>query len=238
MGIRKDQKNLTPTEWKSFISAVDALHGTSVTAPAYRRFVTLHVDAMSAAHMDWSVHTMRMGSSLMRGKNFLAWHRRFLKLFEARLQKVDPTVTVPYWDSITDRAIPSALDNRELLTRWSVTRSWDASNLASPLDLAAVKSYSGTFTGFQTLLEGAIHAGTHNAIGGDMAGAASPTDPLFWLHHAFMDKTWSEWQATPNGKNPPLPGQTLKPKEMESGVPFAVKVSSLLNIASLGYSYV
>jgi hypothetical protein len=103
--------------------------------------------------------------------------------------------------------------------------------------LSATQSYSGTFTGFQTLLEGAVHGGTHNAVGGDMAGTASPTDPLFWLHHAFIDKTWADWQASPNGKNPPSPSTMLKPAQMEPGVPFAVTISSLLSITTLGYSY-
>jgi tyrosinase len=237
MGVRKDQRNLSSAEWTAFINAVDAIHGTTVPPPAYRRFVTLHVDAMSMSHMDWSVHTMRMGSSLVRGKNFLAWHRRFLKLFEERLQAVDPTVTVPYWDSVTDRHIPPALDDPTLLTRWSVSRIWDPTQLASPIDLAAVRTFAGTFTGFQTLLEGSIHSDTHNAVGGDMAGRASPTDPLFWLHHAFIDKTWAEWQAIANGKNPPNPNETLKPANMQNRVLFGVKISSLLNIAALGYSY-
>jgi tyrosinase len=237
MGIRKNQKNLTVAEWNALISAIDAMHGTGASAPAYRRFVTLHVNAMSMAHMDWSVHTMNMGGTLMRGKNFLTWHRRFLKLFEERIQAVNPNVTIPYWDSITDRSIPAALDDPNLLSRWSVTRDWDASQLGSAADLAAVKTFPGTFTGFQTLLEGAVHGGTHNAIGGDMAGSASPTDPLFWLHHAFIDKTWADWQAGPHVKPPPKPSQVLKPATMDTGVPFGVKISSLLSITALGYSY-
>lgn len=237
MGVRKNQKNLTKSDWKALIAAIDAMHGTAALAPAYRRFVTLHVDAMSMTHMDWSVHSMRMGGSLMRGKNFLTWHRRFLKLFEDRLQAANPAVTLPYWDAITDRVIPAALDDPALLARWSVTRNWDATQLGAPLDLTAIRGYAGTFTGFQTLLEGAIHGGTHMAVGGDMAGAASPTDPLFWLHHAFIDKTWADWQASPRGKNPPKPSQLLKPVAMDTGIPFGVKVSSLLSIGALGYSY-
>ena len=61
----------------------------------------------------------------------------------------------------------------------------------------------------------------HNAVGGDMAGAASPTDPLFWLHHAFIDKTWADWQASSNGKNPPSPSTVIKPATMETGVRLA-----------------
>src|SRR5262249_12946925 len=160
----------------------DAMHGTAAAAPAYRRFVTIHVNAMSMAHMDWAVHSMNMGGVFTRGRNFLDWHRRLQSLFEQRLQVANPAVTGPNWDSVTDRHLPTARDNPELLNRWSVSRSWDASQLAAPSDLTAVQNYTGSFTGFQTLFEGTVHAGTHNAVGGDMAGAASPTDPLFWLH--------------------------------------------------------
>ena len=188
--------------------------------------------------MDWHVHTMQMPDGMfMRGTFFLTWHRRFLKLFEGRLQKVNSAVTVPYWDSITDRHIPAALADAALLQRWSVTRAWDPTQLAHKSDLAAARSYTGTFAGFQTLLEGTVHGGTHNAVGGDMAGSASPTDPLFWLHHAFIDKVWAEWQASANGKPPTKPSTVLKPANMQAGVKFGVTIASVLDIAQLGYSY-
>ena len=237
MGIRKNQKDMTKAEWGAFIAAVDNLHGTSAAAPAYRRFVSLHVDAMNMANMNWSVHTMQMGGSIMRGKNFLTWHRQFLRLFEARLQVVNPAVTVPYWNSVADRSIPAPLAKATLLSKWSVTRSWSPGNLAAPSDLAAIVGYSGTYTGFQTLLEGTIHAGTHNAVGGDMAGSASPTDPLFWLHHSFIDKVWADWQGSANGKPPPSQSAVLKPATIAPSLTFGVKISSLLSIAALGYSY-
>jgi tyrosinase len=158
MGIRKNQKNLTKTEWKALISAIDAMHGTEASAPAYRRFVTLHVDAMSMAHMDWSVHTMRMDGALMRGKNFLTWHRRFLKLFEERIQTVDPTITIPYWDSITDRSIPTALDDPGLLTRWSVRRDWDGRHIG-------VRSQHYTFQSSFAKLRSIITASKGNQHG-------------------------------------------------------------------------
>ncbi|MGV8861912.1 MAG: tyrosinase family protein [Pseudomonas sp.] len=238
MGVRKNQKNLTAAEWKALIAAINAMHGPGAPAPAYRRFVSLHVEAMDMSHMDWSVHAMPMNGRWMPGKNFLTWHRRLLKLFEERIQSIDPTVSIPYWDSITDRSIPTALTDPSLLANWSVTRDWDASKLAAAADLLAVNTFQGTFSGFQTLLEGTVHGGTHNAVGGNMKGSSSPTDPLFWLHHAFIDKTWADWQASPNGKKPPTPSQVLKPVDMDVGIPFGVKVSSLLSINTLGYSYV
>jgi tyrosinase len=45
----------------------------------------------------------------------------------------------------------------------------------------------------------AVSMNTHNAghrfVGGHMAGAFSPNDPIFWLHHANVDRVWAQWQA-------------------------------------------
>src|SRR5262245_16147906 len=150
---------------------------------------------MSMTGMSWGVHTMQMGGQLVRGRNFLAWHRRLLLEFEKSLQKIDSSVTIPYWDAITDRKIPQELDNPALLKKWSVSRGWTAALLPSTPDLASAVGNS-TFTVFQTAIEGAVHADVHNAVGGDMATASSPTDPLFWLHHANLDRIWSKWQAS------------------------------------------
>ncbi|MFF8289533.1 tyrosinase family protein [Streptomyces sp. NPDC016309] len=38
------------------------------------------------------------------------------------------------------------------------------------------------------------HNGGHNFIGGHMSQAYSPNDPVFWLHHANVDRLWADWQ--------------------------------------------
>jgi hypothetical protein len=233
MGVRKNQKDMTNVEWTAFIAAIDAMHGSRATAPAYRRFITLHVDAMKMSHMDWSVHTMRMmDGSFMRGRNFFAWHRRLVKIFEDRLG-----VPVPYWDSVTDRHIPAALDDSALLTRWSVSRAWDPTQLADPADLNAVKSFPGTFTGFQTTFEGAVHGGTHNAVGGDTAGSLPLPIRCFGSIMHSSTRSGPLGRQVQMGRIPPNMTEVLKPANMQTGVPFGVSVSSLLNIATLGYSY-
>src|ERR1051326_2696540 len=177
MTIRKNQKNLTAQEWANLIAAIDQTHGVSAANPAYRAFVKIHVQAMSMSGMSWGVHTMQMGGQLMRGRNFLCWHRRFVLELEKRLQKIDPSVSIPYWDAITDRKIPPALDDPALVKKWSISRDWDPSILPSAADLASAIGNT-TFPVFQTAIEGAVHADVHNAVGGDMATASSPTDPL------------------------------------------------------------
>lgn len=41
-----------------------------------------------------------------------------------------------------------------------------------------------------------VHGGGHFTIGGDPGGDiyTSPGDPVFWLHHGQIDRTWWIWQ--------------------------------------------
>ncbi len=226
--LRKNQTALTQQEWADFIDAINKLHGVKTSPPAYRAFVKVHVQAMDSTGMSWRVHTMGPG---MPGVNFLAWHRRLILRFEQRLQKVNPAVALPYWDAVISRQLPAALSDPVLLKSWSVTRSWNPAELPMASDLKALAGI-GTFTPFQSALEASVHNAVHRAVGGDMATAASPTDPLFVLHHAHLDRIWAEWQKAHPGQVPPNKTETLKPKPL-----FGVKVADLLSIATLGYSY-
>ncbi len=53
-----------------------------------------------------------------------------------------------------------------------------------------------TFLRFRSALEAGwrTHNAGHNYIGGNMADNFSPIDPLFWLHHANVDRLWWRWQ--------------------------------------------
>lgn len=42
--------------------------------------------------------------------------------------------------------------------------------------------------GFRPQFEAGAHARPHLYIGGAMNSFASPDDPIFWLHHTFVDK--------------------------------------------------
>ena len=50
-------------------------------------------------------------------------------------------------------------------------------------------------TGFRRELEIPLHNAIHRFVGGDMMTSTSPNDPVFYLHHANIDRIWSAWQA-------------------------------------------
>jgi tyrosinase len=73
----------------------------------------------------------------------------------------------------------------------------------------------------------------HNAVGGTMSSASSPKDPIFFLHHANIDRLWAEWQTTHGTAQPGNLPEALQPTPL-----FGNKVSSVQSILTLGYQYV
>lgn len=76
------------------------------------------------------------------------------------------------------------------------TRAEVDSVLAMPVyDMAPWNSQSN---GFRNHLEGwrgvNLHNRVHVWVGGQMGTGVSPNDPVFWLHHCFIDKLWADWQ--------------------------------------------
>lgn len=91
MGVRKNQSTLTADEKARFIAAVLQLKANGT----YDRYVAQHRDLFFT-----EVH----GTAF-----FLPWHREFLRRFELDLQRIDPSVTLPYWDWTVDRSPASSL---------------------------------------------------------------------------------------------------------------------------------
>ncbi|KAJ3169358.1 hypothetical protein HK101_011487 [Irineochytrium annulatum] len=70
----------------------------------------------------------------------------------------------------------------------------------TPEQIASIIDSSSNFKDFTSAVY-VPHAAFHNGVGGDMANmGASPEDPIFYLHHANVDRIWYIWQQ----QNPSL----------------------------------
>jgi len=114
------------------------------------------------------------------------------------------------------------------------------------------------FSDFSLELEQGPHNQGHRDLGvmsgglGPMATAISPADPMFWLHHANVDRIWALWQAkhpiSPANPHhsPDIPeiGATAKEKKKfektwEMLEPFKVHIDKVaVPTNTLGYKYV
>ncbi|KAI9296354.1 Di-copper centre-containing protein [Neoconidiobolus thromboides FSU 785] len=110
----------------------------------------------------------------------------------------------------------------------------------SPEAIQSLITNSKTYDQLRQQIEYAPHGSVHNGVGGDMQTMASTNDPLFWLHHAFIDKIYHDWQqANPSLANT-ISGKNQNNRDVglnDIQAPFNVPSSAGLNINSLCYTY-
>lgn len=148
--------------------------------------------------------------------HFLSWHRMYLFHFEAMVREAcgDASFTLPYWNysAGTQRTIPEAFrvpDNPgNALFHANRNPSLNDPNnpwRLSPFEVETESALGETyFFQFQNALEETPHGSVHVAIGGSMgttSGAAR--DPIFWLHHANIDRLWEAWLRQGGGRTNP-----------------------------------
>jgi tyrosinase len=258
MGIRKDLTTLSSDEKQQFVVAVLELKHRGI----YDRYVEMHDNAMNKP-VTTSPEIPHPGirNAAHRGPAFLPWHREFLRRFEQELQKINPDVTIPYWDWTVDATLDDPTQapvwddnfmggNGDPDNDWRVqtgpfaytTGDWP---IREDLDGLALRRQLGRFTtlptaehvqlamnqifydlppwdssrftlGFRNYLEGwvqsdgdsgfpdtgsQLHNRGHVWVGGHMLLSTSPNDPIFFLHHCFVDKIWADWQARANSQD-------------------------------------
>ncbi len=87
-----------------------------------------------------------------------------------------------------------------ILRRGSPNNNWPPTQAAvtSIENIATAPPGVNVYWGFWNELESGArtHNTGHNIIGGYMSNPVfSPNEPLFWIHHAQVDRVWSRWQA-------------------------------------------
>ena len=231
---RKNQFGLGDTDKNTFINGIKAFNSISTFAGeiggTYGTLVAIHRHPHNFHSPDGEVGKQR----------FLAWHRVYLSVLEHWVSSIPnyQSFFIPYWDWTTDRTIPNWLENfkpqvnvpnTEKITSEPI--SWELVNVrrspGRPQDLPDSDKINKclekqSYTEFTTALEG-LHADVHAWVGGTMTDLlTSPADPLFWMHHANIDRIYTLWQnAHPDNPNtiPRLSGSDLNMDPWEGTEP-------------------
>ena len=149
------------------------------------------------------------------GARFLPWHRAFLYYFEQLLQSAvrEPSLTLPYWNWTDQLTIPQPYWDAPLMPiapktqRALGTRPLNAQRTAINTILATpdFETFGGGAQGDGGNLEFGPHGYVHNTVGGRVGWMSdiqySPRDPVFYAHHANIDRVWYLWMQDPSHHN-------------------------------------
>ena len=193
---RRPASTLTGSEITKLKAAYKAMRDLATSDPADPRGF-LH---QSHIHC----HNCGGGGSSIQvhfGDRFLPWHRAYLYFHEKILGTLigDMNFRLPYWDweNPAHRKMPSAYTSPNDSTNplFNSPRSMGPSDTLDPTDGQPATALSETnFADFSPELEGSPHGSIHNAVGGDMSFFdTAAKDPIFYAHHANVDKLWSDW---------------------------------------------
>ena len=234
--MRQDESKLSDEQKQNFIKALNQL----VASGQYNRIVNIHAEMRHDMHG----RNMMTGRTSRAGvQRFLPWHRSYLVEFEKALKTVDASISVPYWNWLNTRSLPdwlTAVMPKDMSTpdgeQYNVTREIGVKGpLPNPNDIKAGILSSQTYTDFTLFLEGwkpyGAHNQIHNYVGGTMGTMYSPADPVFWMHHAQIDRLWHIWQLTHAEEHPSLLGKSAV---MD---PWQFRYKDLVEISGLGYNY-
>lgn len=183
--------------------------------------------------------------------DFLSWHRLYLYFFERILREAsgDPSFALPYWDYSVpgQNSLPAAFRQPFGNTLYEARRD-PAINAGTPINPIVASSAQAMQTlrfprpFFSAAIENQPHNVIHVEIGGAMADPATAgEDPIFWLHHANIDRLWSRWIASGNGRANPTDFAFLNtpfPFADERGQIVTARGADVLDpAAQLGYRY-
>ena len=126
-----------------------------------------------------------------------------------------PDIRIPYWDWANDRELPGWVYSPPGVARDpGAARRRDGSLITLPTSVDISDTLSKiVYPEFTTSLEFA-HNDVHMWVGGIMQDVMdSPTDPMFWLHHANVDRIWQVSKKSHPKERPPLsgPSATMDP---------------------------
>ncbi|KAM3577757.1 hypothetical protein VYU27_000301 [Nannochloropsis oceanica] len=249
--VRKNVLSLTPEELADFLEALQALKNNGV------------YDTITSVHGNPTTFNLFHGNDY-----FLPWHRWYVLQIENAVRDLGgkfACFSMPYWDwtldagretqsPIWDFFGPMGKKNDSFCMREGPFAEWknskggclkrvgsDSYRFFSPAEvLDLIMGKTDLVGGFRPAFEAGAHSRPHLFIGGAMNSFASPDDPIFWLHHTFVDKIWSMWQDCHNLLDPfNITETSFKADQIDVELAYApgVTTRTMWSTRNLGYAY-
>jgi tyrosinase len=199
---------------------------------------------------------------------FLPWHRAYLVAFERICRQLSGKAdfALPYWNWTANREFPRAFTDDgnsnplnhprpginslrladdmvgpQVISRILNSPDFEAFGSARPRGQDSADVQWQRRLGSKTELEFNPHDGVHQSIGGNMATVElSARDPVFYLHHANIDRLWATWnrRGNANASEPMWRNFTFNRNFTDpSGASWNVSVGDLGSVPALGYRY-
>jgi len=213
---RMDVGNLTASSSQivSYAKAVTAMKALPSTDPRSWAYQAAIHGTLTPCPCPTSWNTCEHGTAY-----FWSWHRMYLYYFEKIVRKMsgDYGWALPYWNwqLTSERTLPpmfrSTGSSLYTSNRNPSMNAGTGSLSNSTVDCSvamADTAYSDAVLDIQ-----GPHGNVHVTVGGWMASVpTSAQDPIFYLHHANVDRLWNIWLAQGGGRVDPLSDATWKAK--------------------------
>lgn len=180
---------------------------------------------------------------------FWSWHRMYLYWFERIVRKMcnEPCWALPYWDwapgSELQLPAPFRVTTSPLFTPNRNPAMNDGTGSLNPLAVSIGSAFSNTDFVTTNLTIQDPHGNVHGGVGGWMCCVPTAAqDPIFYVHHANVDRQWNLWLAQGGGRVDPLGDTTWKNRQYtffdENGAQVNMTACQILRAAQqLNYVY-
>ena len=251
-----------PTWTQLYKNPADATEYAATLSSAYRLMVERsrrnRLDPCGILFQAW-LHWYRCpmdGSrpDIHSTSSFLPWHRAYLYYFERLIQTLTgkPSFRLAAWDWENQPAIPNVYNPPQpfvpfpsgcAYSRGTVAVQFTLASLSGWMQTATSTVFMGTKSGPGNASVGQPHELVHASAGNLMANISDAAlDPLFFAHHANIDRFWDYWYQ--HFANVPhyfdeqtFPLETWVFYDAQTSGYVSVDPRQMLTLNGLGYQY-
>ncbi|KXN69351.1 Di-copper centre-containing protein, partial [Conidiobolus coronatus NRRL 28638] len=208
---RPEIRELTPKQRKDLFDAMKQLRISEDQKMNWDSLVKIHIASENIAHgvplfLPWHRYFLRLFEKMLQAINPTV----VLPYWNWSMDSQAPERSIVFTEDYFGKSggFDDCVDTGQFAWTYSnvpeahcIRRRFNKAPLLtsfySPEALEVMLATSPTYYEFYIRIGGPPHASVHESVGGevgDLLNMWSPNDPLFWLHHCFLDMLWWNWQ--------------------------------------------